>query len=274
VRPNVLIVGGFATIPPNYWPFRRRLLARGAQQVEIANVWTPDWLIGGMLGLGPILQRAGREIARTYHLGGRRPIMVVAHSGGGIAARLAMSPVPYHRRVAAVADAVGCLVTMGTPHGLATLDNRYHHAGHDAVEFLNRETPGAFFAPRTAYLSLGSAFPAAPFEGPIGLVAEHMFAMIVGQDSEGLGDGIVPTAAAHLEGAHHMTFDDVRHGMFGAPWYGDDNVIDRWWPTAERLWREALEARARERPAQHENSSRGSAPSVESVPVAEIGTKP
>ena len=251
MRPNVLILGGFATIPPNYWPFRRRLLARGADRVDIAQVWTPDWFIGGMLGLGPILRRAGKEIARTYHFGARRPIMVVAHSGGGIAARLAMSPVPYHRRVTAVADAVGCLVTMGTPHGLASLDNRYHHAGHDAVEFLDRVTPGAFFAPRTAYLSMGSAFPGAAFEGPVGLIAEHMFAMIVGQYRQGLGDGIVPAAAAQLEGAMQMTFDDVRHGMFGGPWYGDDEVVDRWWPHAERLWREALQARADERRTPH-----------------------
>jgi hypothetical protein len=274
VRPSVLIVGGFATIPPNYWPFRRRLFRRGAQRVDIAPLWTPDWLIGSMLGLGPILRRTGSAIARTYEMGGRRPIIVIAHSGGGIAARLAMSPQPYHGRVAAVAGAVGCLVTLGTPHGLPSLANRYRHAGHDAVEFLDRVTPGAFFAPRTGYLSVGSAFPSATFEGFVGRLAEQVFAMIVGQDTRAIGDGIVPAAAVHLEGAEQITLDDTRHGMIGAPWYGDDRVIDRWWPTAERLWREALDVRARGRRARREDGPGEHAEPLDSPLLAEIGAKP
>ena len=274
MRPSVLIIGGFATSPPNYWPFRRRLLYRDVERVDIASLWTPDWLIGGILGLGPILRKAGREIARTYHLGGRRPIVVLAHSGGGIAARLAMSTVAYHGRLAGVADAVGCLVTMGTPHGLAVLAHRYHHAAHDAVEFLDRETPGAFYAPRTAYLSLGSAFPGAAFDGLAGRATEQLFAMIVGQDTSSLGDGIVPVAGAHLEGAQQMTFDDVRHGMLGGPWYGDGRIIDRWWPTALGLWEEALEVRVRER----QTHRHGAPPRVEREQtdsfLTEFGVRP
>lgn len=259
MRPSVLIIGGFATLPPNYWPFRRRLAERSVSRVDIAPLWPPDWVIGATLGFGPILRRTGAAIARTYHLGGRRPIIVVAHSGGGIAARLAMSPMSYHGRVAGVAEAVGCLVTLGTPHRLDALSNRYHHAGHDASEFLNRETPGAFFKPRTQYLSAGSAFPQAALDGPVGRLAEEVFSMIVGTDTQSLGDGIVPVAAVHLDGAEQISFDDVRHGMIGGPWYGDDEIIDRWWPTATRLWHEALQARR--------EASKG-------TPLAEIGARP
>ncbi|HUS21072.1 MAG TPA: hypothetical protein VMZ66_03565, partial [Aeromicrobium sp.] len=170
MSPSVLIVGGFATIPPNYWPLRDRLLARGAHRVDIAPLWPPDWVLASFLGFGVVLRRTGRAIARTYHLGGRRPVLVVAHSGGGIAARLAMSDAPYHGRIAGVADAVGCLVTMGTPHGLTGLSNRYRHAGHAAAEFLQREQPGAYFAPRTAYLTLGSRQRHAFMGGPLGRV--------------------------------------------------------------------------------------------------------
>lgn len=255
----MLIVGGFATVPPNYWPFQRRLVERDAARVDIAPLWPPDWTIAALLGFGPILRRTGAAIARTYHLGGRRPIIVVAHSGGGIAARLAMSSVPYHGRLAGVAEAVGCLVTLGTPHRLDAFANRYHHAGHDATEFLNRESPDAFFAPRTRYLSIGSAFPQAAFKGAVDTLAEAVFSMIVGTDTQALGDGIVPAAAVHLEGAEQITFDDVLHGMIGAPWYGDEEIIDRWWPTATRLWHEALEARR--------DASKG-------APLAEIGARP
>jgi len=243
-QPSVLIVGGFATLPINYWRMRRRLLRRGAERVDIAPVYTPDWLIAALLGLGPIMRRTARAIRRTYELGGRRPIIVIGHSGGGIAARLAMAHVPFNGRAAGVAEAVGCLVTLGTPHGLATLPNRFQHAGHAAAAFLDRSTPGAHFAPRTAYLSVGSRFAEAVFPGLGGRLAKQVFSIAVGDETQALGDGIVPVSAVHLEGAEQLTYDDVRHGMIGAPWYGDDAIMDRWWPVALRLWHSALSARA------------------------------
>lgn len=241
--PSVLIVGGFATVPPNYWPLRERLRRRGVERVDICPLWTPDWLLAAMLGLGPILRRTGRAINSTYVKGGRRPIMVIGHSAGGIAARLAMANVPFNGRKAGVAEQVGCLVTLGTPHGLVNVGNRYQHAGHQAAAFLDRETPGAYFAPRTAYLSIGSRRQGPAFGGPGGRVANDFFSIAVGDETAATGDGIVPLSAVHLEGAEQITFEGVRHGMLGAPWYGDDEIIDRWWPVAHRLWRTALEAR-------------------------------
>jgi hypothetical protein len=243
LNPSVLIVGGYATAPPNYWPMRRRLVRRGAARVDIAPIWPPDWMLAGILGFGPLLRRTGRAIARTYHAGGRRPIIVVGHSGGGIAARLAMSNEPFNGRLAAVSEAVGCLVTLGTPHRLAQLPNRYYHAGHQATAFLDRESPGAYFAPRTSYLSVGSSYPVQAYPGLVGRLAGEFFSIAVGDDTRAAGDGIVPASGVHLEGAEQLTFDDVLHGHIGAPWYGDEKIIERWWPVAERLWREALVAR-------------------------------
>src|SRR5918995_4117227 len=160
-----------------------------------------------------------------------------------------MSGAPFHGRVAGVAEAVGCLATLGTPHGLTGLPNRYRHAGHEAAAFLERETPGAYFAPRTGYLSVGARNPAAKMAGHHGRTYHDVFRGMLGDETELVGDGIVPVAAVHLEGAAQLTYDDVVHGMFGGQWYGDDRVVDRWWPTAVSLWQEALAARARgERP--------------------------
>ncbi|CAN5170688.1 lipase [soil metagenome] len=240
-RPSVLIVGGFATSPPNYWPMRGRLLRRAVERVDIAPIWAPDSAIAALLGFGPMMRRTARAIARTYVAGGRRPIIVVAHSGGGIAARLAMSDVVFHGRRAGVADAVGCLVTLGTPHRLADLDSRYHHAGHEAAAFLGQHSPGAFYAPRTSYLSVGSRRPLTRPAGPLGRAVLEFFELVVGGAStQATGDGIVSTAASQLEGAEGLILDDVLHGHIGSPWYGDDHVIERWWPAAERLWRAAL----------------------------------
>jgi len=243
-KPSVLIVGGFATVPLNYRPLRRRLLARGAARVDIAPLWTPDWVLAALLGFGSVMLRTGRAIGRTYRAGDRQLIIVVGHSAGGIAARLAMADKPFNGRIADVAEAVGCLVTLGTPHGLPRLANRYQHAGHAATAFLDRATPGAYFAPRTSYLTVGGRTPGAEFPGVAGELANEVFSIAVGDETQAMGDGIVPFSAVHLEGAEQLTYDDVRHGMVGAPWYGDDVMLDRWWPVALDLWRAALRARS------------------------------
>ncbi len=235
-------------MPPNYWTLQRRLLRRGAERVDICQLWQPDWLLAGFLGMGSVMRRTGRAIAATYRAGGRRPIIVIGHSAGGIATRLAMSPAPFHGRKAGVAEAVGGLVTLGTPHGLTGLPNRYRHAGHEAAAFLERETPGAWFAPRTAYLTVGARNVSAKLSGRSGRTYHDVFRVMLGDETELVGDGIVPVAAVHLEGAHQLTYDDVVHGMFGGQWYGDDRVIDRWWPTAVDLWHQALAARAHGEP--------------------------
>jgi hypothetical protein len=235
------------TFPGNYWPLRRSLLRRGAGQLLIAPLWPIDWALGAVVGLGPIMRRTRKAILRAHRAAGNEPIIVVAHSGGGIAARLAMSPTLFYGRRGDAAEAIGCLVTLGTPHALAGLPNRYRHAGHEASAFLERESPGAFFAPRTAYLTVGSNYPMAGFPGVLGRAVREVFSVIVGDDGGGAGDGIVPLAAVHLADAEQMTLEDARHGHIGANWYGADGIVDRWWPKAVRLWRGALQARSEAR---------------------------
>jgi hypothetical protein len=174
---------------------------------------------------------------------------VVGHSAGGILSRLAMSPEPFAGRRAAVADAIGCLVTLGTPHDLHRAVVPYAHRGIEAARFLAEHTPGAFFAPATAYLTVGS-----DLVHPVSAPGRHrwdrarggLFRGIVGSALPGGGDGIVSVAAAHLPEARQLTYSDIRHGHIGGPWYGDDLAVDRWWPLAVELWRGALSVRARD----------------------------
>jgi hypothetical protein len=46
-----------------------------------------------------------------------------------------------------------------------------------------------------------------------------------------------------MEGVRHVEFDDVLHGLFYGPWYGNAEVIGRWWPAALEEWHTALDAR-------------------------------
>jgi hypothetical protein len=242
----VLIVGGFLTEPVNYRRVRQRLLERGAAAVSIAPIHIPDWLAAGIVGFGPIRARTARQVREAWDRAGRSPIILVGHSGGGILGRLAMSDTPIDGRGRGVASAVGCLVTLGTPHQLARSRVRFRHRGIEAARFLDRHTPGAWHEPRTGYLTVASDFikPADALPGPRwDRLRARAFWSIVGPIAPAGSDGIVSVNAAHLDGARQLTFPDVRHGHVGGPWYGDAEVIDRWWPVAVELWRDALAAR-------------------------------
>jgi hypothetical protein len=245
-RPHVLIIGGYLTEPLFYRPMRGRLLERGAARVTIAGLHVPDWLAAAFAGFGPALLRGARAI-REARREAPEPIIVVSHSAGGIVARLAMSPVPLDGRHVGVADDVGCLVTLGTPHSLRPHRPWWEHAGQRATRFLERATPGAWFAPTTGYVTVGSV--AVPPRGPDPApppkqLLNRLLTSFVGPTSSVGGDGIVTDDLARLPGARHLTLDDALHGTFGGPWYGDGHVIDRWWPVVVEEWRSALDARA------------------------------
>lgn len=244
-RPHVVIVGGFLTEALFYGPMRERLLARGAARVTVVPIHLPDWLAMGLAGMGPLLLRTAVAIRRARRVA-PAPVIVIGHSAGGILARLAMAPEPLDGRLGDVAEDVACLVTLGTPYRFDPRPNWWRHAGVRASEFLDRVTPGTWFAPRTAYLSVGSrCVPWSPVR-PV-LAPTHsawLFTRLaVGAQRGAAGDGLVDELRTRLQGATHLAFDDVLHGTFGGPWYGDPHVIDRWWPVAVEAWRSALEAR-------------------------------
>ena len=246
-RPDVLIVGGFMTYPPAYFAMRARLRARGAAQVRICPLWPHDWLGAAVRGLGPMVERTARSVERLHAAGEGGPIMIVGHSAGGVLARLVTAPAPFEGRRADVSELVGAIVTLGTPHTVAAEPWRGQRAGRDASLFLEQAVPGAYFAPRTGYLTVASRMVAAAGvrSGFEPWWAGLAYSLLLGDRGRAeLGDGMVPAAVAHLEGARQLTFDDVRHGHLGAGWYGDGRVLDRWWPAAVETWQAALEARA------------------------------
>jgi hypothetical protein len=241
-----VIVGGYLTEPLFYRPMRARLLERGAARVSVVPLHVPDWLVAAFVGFGPALRRVVRAV-RAARRASDAPLIVVGHSAGGILARLALSEEPFRGRQGGVAVDVGCLVTLGTPHVVRPHARWAGHAGERATRFLARSSPGAWFAPATRYLTVGSAAvaPRAPDPAPF---PKHLLNRIltdfVGPSVHVSGDGIVTDDLTHLEGARHLTLDDALHGTLGGPWYGDGRVVDRWWPIALEEWRLALEARA------------------------------
>ncbi len=247
--PHVLIVGGLLTPPIGYRRVRRRILDHGAAHVDIAPVSALDWAWAGLRGFAALQRKVARSIERSYARSGR-PIMVVGHSGGGLLARLAMSDAPYRGHVGGAASMVGCLVSLGSPHDLHHAPLARSHEGVRLAAFLAQHQPGAHH-PGTAYVTVASDAVPAPVpgaricrRGPIARVRQAFFLRVTGPTLPPGGDGIVSRSLAHLEGAHEVDLHDVYHGVTGGHWYGDDAVVDVWWPVALRAWQDAVSRRA------------------------------
>jgi len=253
LRPTVLVLGGFITSAPWYGPFAALLRARGAAGVIVAPIWTPDWLVAAFRGLGPLTTRAGKALLRASAASAASPasrgapVLVVGHSAGGILARLLTSPIPFEGRELNGSSRIGAIVTLGTPHVVD--GGRWGgRVARVANRFAERAVPGACFAPTTGYLAVASRACAAREAAEDGTerFVRRLYDDLLPQP--GLdpvsGDGLVPTAAAMLDGARQLVLDSAVHGPgMRVPWYGAEAQLDLWWPAALETWRQALVAR-------------------------------
>jgi hypothetical protein len=253
VSPTVLILGGFLTAPPMYSSFVRRLEDRGAAGAVVASVWTPDWLIAGARGIGPICTRSAKALRDAVHLSDQvsegAPLLVIGHSAGGITGRLLTAPEPLPGRRFGGARWIGAIVTLGTPHRLSAGEGIGRRVHTVASSTADATVPGAFFAPEIGYLSVASRFVSGNPEGTgRERVAHLLYRSVIGREAVAgtEGDGLVPATAAALDGARQLVIEGAIHGPgAGAPWYGSDDAMDAWWPTALDTWRSALDHRAR-----------------------------
>jgi hypothetical protein len=252
--PVVLLAGGFLTMPAWYRPMAAELRDRGAADVVIAPIYTPDWVLCAVRGLGPVTTRAGRSLLdagmRSAASAASRgaPILYVGHSAGGMLGRLLTSPEPFEGRRFGAAHRIGALVTLGTPHLVGNEARWGGRVATSGARFANRHVPGACFAPTTGYLAVASR----RVLGDGGAVDGRARAMRrlyedvqpAPDQSVVAGDGLVPLASALLPGARHLVLDEAVHGPGERfPWYGREDQLDGWWPVALEVWRDALRAR-------------------------------
>ena len=242
--PTVVIIGGFLSSPPMYWRMRDRLVARGARAVHIAPIWLPDWVLVAVRGQGPVATRSARTVLAASEAAAGVPLLVVGHSAGGIVARILTAEAPFDGRRFSGAGRIGAVVTLGCPHVNAMEAATSRRSGVYPTAFVDEHVPGAFWAPRIGYLSVGSRWM-------VGLAGEHgvrrFYERLLTPPYPDVieGDGLIPVASAMLPGAREVVLDDAAHGQGSRhAWYGSDKIIDEWWPSAIDVWRSALAARA------------------------------
>lgn len=274
VGPTVLVLGGFLTAPPMYRFMVRRMLERGAAGAVVGNVWTPDWLLAGVRGVGPITTRSARAFVDAVRLSrrvsGGAPLLVVGHSAGGFVARLLTAEEPFPGRRFGWSEYVGAIVTLGTPHRLTNGRGIGRRLNQLLAVVTDSAVAGAFYAPRIHYLSVASrAVVANPAGDGRQRVANLLYRSVAGRAAvPGTeGDGLVPVTATQLPGARHLVLDDFIHGPGASrAWYGSAAALDLWWPVALEEWRAALRVRAAAGSEAGSRAGSGAGPKTESAP--------
>jgi hypothetical protein len=244
--PAVLVVGGLLTSWLWYWPVRRSLACRGASRVEIAPVWLWQWVVAGFVGPGRAASVVAAAIDRLS-FEDRRRIMVVGHSGGGILARLALASRSYNGTHLASRDAVGALVTLGTPHLATRFGGTIGLQGLRALRFLQEPDQAPSPGDPWVTMSVGGRLPDdPPYGGSPPNLRRRFSAMcykaLLGASGPGFpGDGLVPQPCALLPSGETLRLDGIAHApLLGSPWYFSDEGIGRWWGPARRAWHDAV----------------------------------
>jgi hypothetical protein len=252
IAPTVLVIGGFMSSPPMYRGLRRLLLEREVPSVVVAPIWLPDWVLATRRGQGAVATRAGRALldaaaASAISDASRgAPVLVIGHSAGGVIARLLTSPDPFDGRKMNGAGLIGAIVTLGTPHMFSATGRAAQKPG-ETSRWANEHVPGAFRAPTTGYLCVGSDAVVGRPDGDAKQRRTGGFyrGVISAPEGEPIpGDGVVPLAAALLPGVESIVLHDAEHAnVIARRWYGDADHVDAWWPRAVEVWRGALRAR-------------------------------
>jgi pimeloyl-ACP methyl ester carboxylesterase len=225
-----IIVGGFASNARQYEPLRVYLAAVSGLPARVAPINRLDWL--GVIvsdSYGTLLRILDRAVRTAMAEHAAQQVTLVAHSAGGVLARIYLGDQPYgprricyngHQRVAA-------LITLGTPHSAVGAGRQ---GGLNQIAYVQRTYPGAYW-PAVRYTSVigKSIFGAA--DGPPPERGAWQSYQLLGAAGAQWGDGVVPLENGLLDGSRKLVIPGLRHDdRPDRPWYGSSAAIVRaWW---------------------------------------------
>jgi pimeloyl-ACP methyl ester carboxylesterase len=230
----VLIVGGFGSSPGQYAELRAHLAGLSGRPVSVAPIALADWAgvifsdsYGAMLR---ILDDAVRGALRQH---GARQLTLVAHSAGGVLARIYLGDQPYgpRRLVYNGFERVATLVTLGTPHSAARVGRR---GGLNQIAFVQATYPGAYWRFIRYVSVIGKGIFGVRGGPPPERGAFQSYSLLTAE-GEQWGDGVVPLASGLLDGSRQVIIPGLRHDARpDRPWYGSSAAIVRaWWEQVE-----------------------------------------
>ncbi|KAF2306799.1 hypothetical protein GH714_021501 [Hevea brasiliensis] len=271
VRPAV-ILPGLGNNTADYQKLKVTLNEYGVPSV-IAKVSRFDWFRNaaglvdpnywrGTLRPRPVLdwylKRIDEAIREAKVLAEGGTLSLIGHSAGGWLARVYMEEF-------GLSD-VSLLLTLGTPHlpppkGVPGVIDQTR----GLLDYVEKHCAKAIYTPHLKYVCIaGRYIQGARFVGNSNAEVNSVVAMgsdqpnaeavlmndtstsasiainfrarFIGQgykQADVWGDGVVPEASAHLEGALNISLDGVYHSPVGSddelrPWYGSPAVVDQW----------------------------------------------
>jgi pimeloyl-ACP methyl ester carboxylesterase len=230
----ILIVGGFGSSAPQYEGLRRHLATASGRPVAIAPIGLLDWAsVVASDSYGALLRILDRAVRATLAAHRARHLTIVAHSAGGVLARIYLGDRPYGPRglVYNGFERVSTLVTLGTPHSTT---RRGRQGGLNQIAFVQEQYPGTYWR-FIRYVSImgkgifGNRHGSPPERG-----AWQSYTLITGEGAQ-WGDGVVPLTSGLLEGSRRVIIPGLRHDQRpGQPWYGASlAVVQTWWEQVE-----------------------------------------
>lgn len=233
-RGPILIVGGFGSSYPAYSQLQGFLAQASARPVATAPITLLDW--AGVIAsdsYGALLRILDRAVRDTLAAHGARRLTLVAHSAGGVLARIYMGDQPYgpRRLVFNGFERVATLVTLGTPHR-TTRSGR--QGGLNQIAFAQAAYPGAYWRFIRYVSVIGKSIYGERAGPPPERGAWQSYTLITGDGAQ-WGDGVVPLAAGLLEGSRRVTIPGLRHDPRpDRPWYGSSAaIVGAWWEQVE-----------------------------------------
>ena len=225
--PSIVILGGFASPSGIYTGFARALARHSCCPISIVDAETVDWLPSiAAVGWLILLNKLDRTVRKAYATNHKR-VTLIGHSAGGVLARLYLGHLPFFGHRYDGKRWVEHVITLGSPH---YNQQRWLHGGLMS-RWTQKRYPDAYFAGEVRYTSVAGRAIQGQVNGSRREKLAYRSYRRLCRDGTQWGDGIVPVTSALLEGSDKIELERVSHFRgFGAPWYGDDEAIRRWWP--------------------------------------------
>ena len=227
MKQPIVIFGGFLTFTSLYCGLYEALQTITGLPVSIVETQSLDWITAVVApGWRHLLGKLERTVHKAVKQSETGKVTLVAHSAGGILARIYLSPKAFFGHAYCGLDHVSHLITLGSPHDAG----RKFRYGGLMSRWANQHYPGAFFSPQVTYIAVaGKAIRGDPQGSQRERQVYKWYRDMTGEGAV-WGDGIVPVTSALLRGAVPIVLEDVGHfAGFGPSWYGDVDVVRRWW---------------------------------------------
>jgi len=223
----IVILGGFLSQAAIYRGFRQRLETLTERKVYVVNAHFIDWAHSvTKLGWLFVLNKLDLTVQQALRQNGGEKLTLIGHSQGGILGRFYLSSIPLLGKRFDGHDYIDHLITLGSPH----VNQGGFRRGGPMTRWVQRNVPDSRYAPQVRYTSVAGKYVHGLISGSLSERVAFGVYKDICADGDVWGDGIVPISSALLPGSEQIILDGVSHyAILGQPWYGSEDVIQKWW---------------------------------------------